>query len=62
MSLMADQAQKDMGSGKYSEAFYAGKLKACEHFLRLAMPQATLLKTDVKAGKQSIMAISEEEF
>jgi len=30
--------------------------------LRLAMPQATLLKTDVKAGKQSIMAISEEEF
>lgn len=61
-SHMANHAQRDMESGKYSKEFYMGKLKSCEHFFRLAIPQAALFKADVEAGKHSIMSLTEAEF
>lgn len=59
---MAKQATADMESGKFSKTFYMGKLKACEHFFRYAQPQMAALKTDIEAGKHSIMTMEVEEF
>jgi len=59
---MASIAARDLNSGKYSEDFYQGKVKAAAHFFRTAKPQADLLHADITAGKESLMNFTEEQF
>jgi alkylation response protein AidB-like acyl-CoA dehydrogenase len=61
-STMANIAQADLNSGKYTEDFYQGKIKAAEHFFRVAKPQAALLQADIEAGKESLMNFTQEQF
>ncbi len=61
-SNMAAVAQNDLTSGKYSEDFYQGKIKAAEHFFRVANAQAALLQADIEAGKDSLMSFTQEQF
>jgi hypothetical protein len=61
-STMANIAQADLNSGKYTEDFYQGKIKAAEHFFRVAKPQAALLQADIEAGKDSLMDFTQEQF
>ena len=59
---MANIAAADLTSGKYSEDFYQGKLKAAEHFFRTARAQGDLLQADIEAGKESLMNFTAEQF
>jgi len=61
-ATMANTAQEDLSSGKYSENFYQGKLKAAEHFFRIANAQAALLQADIEAGKDTLMSFTQEQF
>jgi len=61
-SNMAAVAQNDLTSGKYSEDFYQGKIKAADHFFRVANAQAALLQADIEAGKDSLMSFTQEQF
>jgi alkylation response protein AidB-like acyl-CoA dehydrogenase len=61
-SNMANIAQVDLNSGKYTEDFYQGKLKAADHFFRVAQAQAALLQADIEAGKDSLMNFTQEQF
>ena len=61
-ATMANTAAADLTSGKYSEDFYQGKLKAAEHFFRTAKSQADLLQADIEAGKESLMSFTAEQF
>lgn len=59
---MAQLAQSDKVAGKYAPEFLAGKQKAAEHFFRIHMAEQTALLADVCAGKDSLMALAENEF
>jgi alkylation response protein AidB-like acyl-CoA dehydrogenase len=59
---MANIAAKDLNSGKYSQDFYQGKMKAADHFFRTAKAQAELLHADITAGKESLMNFTEDQF
>ena len=59
---MANIAAADLTSGKYSEDFYQGKLKAADHFFRTARAQGDLLQADIEAGKESLMNFTAEQF
>lgn len=61
-STMANIAKADLNSGKYTEDFYQGKIKAAEHFFRIAKPQAALLQADIEAGKDSLMSFTQAQF
>jgi len=61
-ATMANTAKADMGSGKYDDGFYNGKLKAADHFFRTAQSQADLCKADIEAGKSTLMAMTADEF
>lgn len=59
---MANIAAKDLNTGKYSQDFYQGKMKAADHFFRTAKAQAELLHVDITAGKESLMNFTEDQF
>lgn len=59
---MSNIAAKDLNSGKYSQDFYQGKMKAADHFFRTAKAQAELLHADITAGKESLMNFTEDQF
>ena len=59
---MANTATADLTSGKYTEDFYQGKIKAANHFFRTAQSQAALLQADIEAGKDSLMSFTEAQF
>lgn len=59
---MANIAAKNLNSGKYSQDFYQGKMKAADHFFRTAKAQAELLHADITAGKESLMNFTEDQF
>jgi hypothetical protein len=59
---MANIAAKDLNTGKYSQDFYQGKMKAADHFFRTAKAQAELLHADITAGKESLMNFTEDQF
>jgi alkylation response protein AidB-like acyl-CoA dehydrogenase len=59
---MANIATEDMDSGKYSQDFYHGKIKAADHFFRTAERQADLFHADITAGKESLMSFTENQF
>lgn len=59
---MAQLAQSDKVAGKYAPEFLGGKQKAAEHFFRIHMAEQTALLADVCAGKDSLMALAENEF
>jgi alkylation response protein AidB-like acyl-CoA dehydrogenase len=61
-AIMAQKASADMDSGKYSNDFYQGKIKAANHFFRTSNSQALLFQADIEAGKESLMDFSENEF
>jgi hypothetical protein len=61
-ATMANTAAADLTSGKYSEDFYQGKLKAADHFFRTARAQADLLQADIQAGKGTLMNFTAEQF
>ncbi|EAT12816.1 acyl-CoA dehydrogenase [Bermanella marisrubri] len=61
-ATMAKKANEGLGSGKYEDAFYQGKIKAAEHFFRLALSQAEMHKADIEAGKSTLMDMAEGEF
>jgi len=61
-ATMANTASSDLTSGKYSDDFYQGKLKAADHFFRTSKPQADLLQADIEAGKETLMDFTEAQF
>jgi len=61
-ATMANVAGSKKGDGAYTEAFYDGKLKAADHFFRVAHAQAAFFKADVEGGKSTLMAFAEDEF
>lgn len=48
--------------GKYAPEFLSGKQKAAEHFFRMHLPEQAALLADVTSGKETLMAITAEEF
>jgi hypothetical protein len=61
-ATMANVATADLTSGKYSEDFYQGKMKAADHFFRTAKSQAELFQADIEAGKETLMNFTAEQF
>jgi alkylation response protein AidB-like acyl-CoA dehydrogenase len=61
-ATMANVASADLTSGKYSEDFYQGKMKAAEHFFRTSKSQAEFFQADIEAGKETLMNFTAEQF
>ena len=59
---MAQLSENGSVKGKYAPDFLSGKRKAAEHFFRMHKPEQAALLADVLAGKDSLMAITAEEF
>ncbi|CAA0111002.1 3-methylmercaptopropionyl-CoA dehydrogenase [BD1-7 clade bacterium] len=49
-------------NGSYSQTFYSGKQKAAAHFYRIAMPLVNGYLEDIRAGKATLMAFTDNEF
>jgi hypothetical protein len=61
-ATMANTATNDLTSGKYTEDFYQGKIKAADHFFRTSKSQAELFQADIEAGKETLMNFSAAQF
>jgi hypothetical protein len=61
-ATMANTATNDLTSGKYSEDFYQGKIKAADHFFRTSKSQAELFQADIEAGKETLMNFTAAQF
>lgn len=59
---MAAQSEAEETVGSYSEAFLSSKRKTADHYFRLFQPEMTALAEEVKSGKETLMALTEEEF
>jgi len=61
-ATMAQQAQNEKTVAQYPAEFLSGKRKAADHFYRQSLPEIRALSEDVKAGKETLMALSNAEF
>jgi hypothetical protein len=61
-ATMSNVASTDLTSGKYTEDFYQGKIKAADHFFRTAKSQAEFFQTDIEAGKDTLMNFTAAQF
>lgn len=59
---MAHQSEDETTINNYSDAFLSSKRKTATHYFRLFKPEMVALSEEVKAGKASIMAFSQDEF
>ncbi|WP_250658442.1 acyl-CoA dehydrogenase family protein [Alkalimarinus coralli] len=59
---MANQTESSSTTSRFRETFLSGKRKTADHFYRLFYPEMIALAEDVKAGKESLMTFSQEEF
>ena len=59
---MAAVSQSDSVKGKYADSFLSGKQKTAKHFFRLYQPEMQALLEEMTAGKETLMAFSEDEF
>ncbi|CAA0106144.1 3-methylmercaptopropionyl-CoA dehydrogenase [BD1-7 clade bacterium] len=60
--LDAKAAEGLAGNGSYSKTFYSGKQKAAAHFYRITMPLVSGYLEDIRAGKDTLMAFTDNEF
>jgi hypothetical protein len=61
-AIMSNATSTDLTSGKYTEDFYQGKMKAADHFFRTAKSQAEFFQTDIEAGKDTLMNFTAAQF
>jgi hypothetical protein len=61
-AIMSNATSTDLTSGKYTEDFYQGKMKAADHFFRTAKSQAELFQMDIEAGKDTLMNFTAAQF
>ena len=59
---MAAQSEEATTIENYSEAFLSSKRKTADHYFRLYQPEMIALAEEVKSGKETIMALSADEF
>ncbi|MFT6734883.1 MAG: alkylation response protein AidB-like acyl-CoA dehydrogenase [Polaribacter sp.] len=59
---MAHQSEDKTTVDNYSKVFLLSKRKTAAHYFRLFKPEMVALSEEVKAGKESIMAFSQDEF
>jgi alkylation response protein AidB-like acyl-CoA dehydrogenase len=59
---MAHQTDDEATVNNYSEVFLSSKRKTATHYFRTFKPELVALSEEVKAGKESIMTFSQDEF
>jgi alkylation response protein AidB-like acyl-CoA dehydrogenase len=59
---MAQLSGDEGVKGRYADTFLAGKRKTAEHFFRMHLPEQKALLEDVTSGKDSLMALTADEF
>ncbi|MBU1330355.1 MAG: acyl-CoA dehydrogenase C-terminal domain-containing protein [Gammaproteobacteria bacterium] len=59
---MAAVAQARLSEGSSETAFYGAKLKSADFFMARVLTETDSLLAEVKAGKATLMAFSDEEF
>ncbi|MES2818364.1 MAG: acyl-CoA dehydrogenase, partial [Pseudomonadota bacterium] len=59
---MAAVAQAKLAAGSQETAFYGAKLKSADFFMARILTETDSLLAEVKAGKATLMAFSDEEF
>lgn len=59
---MASQSEDQVTVSNYSEAFLSSKRKTANHYFRLFEPELEALAKEVKSGKETIIALTEDEF
>lgn len=61
-SQQAQLAQRQLDAGSSETHFYAAKIKSADFFMARILPEADALLSEIKAGKATLMAITDEEF
>ncbi len=59
---MAAQSEAAGTVENYSEAFLSSKRKTADHYFRLFQPEIVALAEEVKSGKDTLMALTADEF
>jgi hypothetical protein len=59
---MAAVAKAKLAEGSTETAFYGAKLKSADFYMARVLTETDSLLAEVKAGKSTLMAFSEEEF
>ena len=59
---MAAVAKSKLAEGSTEIAFYGAKLKSADFFMARILTETDSLLAEVKAGKATLMAFSDEEF
>jgi len=61
-SQQAQLAQRQLDAGSSETHFYAAKIKSADFFMARILPEADALLSEIKAGKATLMAFTDEEF
>jgi alkylation response protein AidB-like acyl-CoA dehydrogenase len=59
---MASVAQQQLAAGSSETAFYSAKVKSADFYMNRVLTESSGLLAEVMAGKESLMAFSDEEF
>ena len=59
---MAAVAKTKLADGSTETLFYGAKLKSADFYMARVLTETDSLLAEVKAGKATLMAFSEEEF
>ena len=61
-SQQAQLAQRQLDAGSAETQFYTAKLKSADFFMARILPETDALLGEIKAGKATLMAFTDEEF
>ena len=61
-SQQAQLAQRHLDAGTSETHFYAAKVKSADFFMARILPETDALLSEIKAGKATLMAFTDEEF
>ena len=61
-SQQAQLARRQLDGGSSETHFYAAKIKSADFFMARILPEADALLSEIKAGKATLMAFTDEEF
>lgn len=61
-SQQAQLAQRQLDAGSSEIHFYAAKIKSADFFMARVLPETDALLSEIKAGKATLMAFTDEEF
>lgn len=61
-SMMADAAQRKLGSGDQDQEFLKAKLATAQFYFEKVLPEVHQLAEDIASGKESLMSLTELQF